>query len=229
MAILALKGLVFGWQGSGRKTLDIAALELEPGASLFLFGPSGCGKSTLLSAIAGVIDVPRGSVEVAGMDAGALRGGARDRFRADHIGLIFQVFNLIPWQNALDNVLLPCRFSRRRRDRAGSDPRAEGVRLLAELGLTGDDISATPARNLSIGQQQRVAAARALIGGPDLILADEPTSALDEDNKTAFVDLLARECADTGAALLFVSHDRSLRDRFDRAVDFLDLNRPVAR
>jgi putative ABC transport system ATP-binding protein len=100
--------------------------------------------------------------------------------------------------------------------------------LLDELGLSDPSLASKPANELSVGQQQRVAAARALIGKPDLILADEPTSALDEAAKAAFVDLLARECAEAGTALLFVSHDRSLERHFDRGVDFLALNRGAA-
>ncbi len=192
---------------------------------MFLFGPSGCGKSTLLSAIAGVIDVPKGAVDVSGQDVGALRGGARDRFRVDHIGLIFQVFNLVPWLSAVENVLLPCTYSQRRRARAGDDPMATTRRLLGELGLDDPALIARPANALSVGQQQRVAVARALIGKPDLILADEPTSALDDAAKAAFVDLLTREAAAAGTALLFVSHDRSLERHFERSVDFQDLNR----
>ena len=120
--------------------------------------------------------------------------------------------------------MLPCRFSERRRDRAGPDPAATATRLLAERGLTDDALLAKPARTLSVGQQQRVAAARALIGAPEVVLADEPTSALDEAAKGAFVELLLKECADVGAGLLFVSHDASLATHFDRTVDLAELN-----
>ncbi len=191
---------------------------------MFLHGPSGSGKSTLLSAIAGVVDVPEGSVTVADTDVGKLTGGERDRFRVDHLGIIFQVFNLLPWLSALENTLLPCRFSARRREDAGPDPAAIAVRLLAELGLTESDLINRPASALSVGQQQRVAAARALIGSPGVVLAYEPTSALDEGAKDAFVELLLKECKASGASLLFVSHDRSLEKHFDRAVDLKTLN-----
>lgn len=221
---LRIERLVYRWPGAERSTLGIGALSLASGESLFLYGPSGCGKSTLLSAIAGVVDVPKGVIHVADQDLGAVCGGTRDRFRVDHIGMIFQVFNLVPWLSALENVLLPCTFSQRRRARAGDNPARTARRLLDELGLSDPSLASKPANELSVGQQQRVAAARALIGKPDLILADEPTSALDEATKAAFVDLLARECAEAGTALLFVSHDRSLERHFDRGVDFLALN-----
>jgi len=228
MPTLRIKQLSYRWQQAPCDTLGIGALSLNAGETVFLHGPSGCGKSTLLSAIAGVVDVPEGAVRVAEQDVGALRGGARDRFRVDHIGMIFQVFNLIPWLSALENVLLPCTLSQRRRTRAGDDPAGTARRLLDELGLSDPSLTSKQAHELSVGQQQRVAAARALIGKPDLILADEPTSALDEAAKAAFVELLARECAEAGAALLFVSHDRGLERHFDRGVDFQDLNRRAA-
>ncbi len=228
MHALELVNLSYSWPGANKQILDIDCLNLDAGESLFLFGPSGCGKSTLLSAISGTVDIGVGQVRVAGTDVGELKGGARDKFRVDHLGIIFQVFNLIPWLSALDNVLLPCRFSAHRRERATLEPEADARRLLTELGLSEEQVISAPARNLSIGQQQRVAAARALIGRPELILADEPTSALDEDAKTAFANLLARECAAAGAALLFVSHDRRLEGRFDRVMDFRELNRMVA-
>jgi putative ABC transport system ATP-binding protein len=220
-----VQSLIYTWPGNSESTLEIDRLRLVRGESLLLRGPSGSGKSTLLSAIAGVIDVPRGSIEVAGTDLSALRGGARDRFRADHIGLIFQVFNLVPWLSAVDNVLLSCKFSEKRRQRLASRPEQVARRLLAELGLHESALLAAPAMSLSVGQQQRVAAARALLGAPELILADEPTSALDEETKASFVDLLRSECAAAGAGLLFVSHDRGLESHFDRVVEFGDLNR----
>ena len=228
MHALRIERLVYRWPGAERSTLEIGALSLASGESLFLYGPSGCGKSTLLSAIAGVVDVPKGAIHVADLDLGALHGGARDRFRVDHIGMIFQVFNLVPWLSARENVLLPCTFSSRRSARTGDDPAGSAERLLDELGLSDPSLTSKQAHELSVGQQQRVAAARALIGKPDLILADEPTSALDEAAKAAFVELLARECAEAGAALLFVSHDRGLERHFDRGVDFQDLNRRAA-
>ncbi len=222
-ATLSITDLSYQWPGASERLLDISALTLNPGDKVFLRGPSGCGKSTLLSAIAGTIEIDPGQISVCGTDIGGLRGGARDRFRGESMGLIFQVFNLVPWMTALENVVLPCRLSPARRQRAGEGAEKEAVQRLVSLGLP-ETLLRAPARTLSIGQQQRVAAARALIGRPDLVLADEPTSALDDDMKLAFVDLLLRDCAEAGSALLFVSHDRSLEHRFDRAIDFRDLN-----
>lgn len=224
MKPIELKSLQYRWAGAPRLILDIDTFELRANEKVMLRGPSGSGKSTLLSAISGVIDIPKASVSVAGTDVGGLSGRDRDRFRVDHIGLIFQVFNLLPWLSAIENVLLPCRFSTLRREKVASEPKTTAIRLLNELGLTDPKTLNGPASALSIGQQQRVAAARALIGAPEVVLADEPTSALDEEAKDAFVELLLRECNASGSSLLFVSHDRTLEKHFDRTVELGVLN-----
>lgn len=221
---VSVTSLSYTWPGAKTPVLSIEELRIARGESVLLRGPSGSGKSTLLSAIAGVIDIPEGMITVAGTDVGSLKGGARDRFRSDHVGLIFQVFNLLPWLSVMDNVLLPLRFSAVRRERVDPHPEETAARLLGELGLGDRQVLSAPALSLSVGQQQRVAAARALIGAPEIVLADEPTSALDEDAKTSFLNLLKRECAAVDAALLVVSHDRSLQRHFDRTIEFSDLN-----
>ncbi|MFU8878477.1 MAG: ATP-binding cassette domain-containing protein, partial [Wenzhouxiangellaceae bacterium] len=144
-------------------------------------------------------------------------------FRADHVGIIFQQLNLLPWLDAIGNVRLGIRFSARRRERV-SDPDAEAARLLEAMELPRDRWL-RPANELSIGQQQRVAAARALFGRPDLILADEPTSALDTDRRDRFIDLLFDQAEQAGSAILFVSHDRALAANFDRQIELADINR----
>ncbi|UWQ93943.1 ABC transporter ATP-binding protein (plasmid) [Rhodobacteraceae bacterium M382] len=224
MTPIAINSLQYRWPGEAKPILDIDKFELSTGEKVMLRGPSGSGKSTLLSAIAGVIDVPSASVLVSGTDVGELSGSDRDRFRVDHMGIIFQVFNLLPWLSAIDNVLLPCRFSARRRENISAEPQKAASRLLGELGLTDTKTLNGPASALSIGQQQRVAAARALIGSPEIVLADEPTSALDEEAKDVFVELLLKECNQSGSSLLFVSHDRTLETHFDRTVELDALN-----
>ena len=166
--------------------------------------------------------------QASGQELGELGSGARDRFRVDHTGYIFQQFNLLPFLSVRENVELPCHFSKLRASRAvqrhGSVANAAQT-LLAHLGLKDPALLERRADSLSIGQQQRVAAARALIGQPELVIADEPTSALDADAREAFIQLLFAECRDAGASLLFVSHDQSLAPLFDRNLSLSELNR----
>ncbi|MBN9408478.1 MAG: ATP-binding cassette domain-containing protein [Burkholderiales bacterium] len=219
-ALLEVADLSFTWPGQQRPAVEVASFSLAGGETVFLHGESGSGKSTLLSLLAGVLLPTRGRVALMGADWRALGRAARDRHRVDHVGYIFQQFNLLPYLGVLDNVLLPCRFSARRRAAAeadaGSAPEA-GRALLHAMGLD-EALWDRAAGRLSVGQQQRVAAARALIGSPALVIADEPTSALDEDRRDAFVDLLLSACERRGSALVFVSHDRRLAPRFARQV-----------
>ncbi len=217
----------FAWPGQARPCLDIGEFTIAAGESVFVHGESGSGKSTLLALLGGVLLPQAGSVNILGTELTRLSAAARDRFRADHAGFVFQQFNLIPYLSVQDNVLLPCRFSARRRGRALSRSATlatEARRLLAELDLE-EPLWRRPVTQLSVGQQQRVAAARALIGAPELVIADEPTSALDAARQAAFLDLLARECALAGATLIFVSHDARLASHCARSVALADLQR----
>ncbi len=221
---MEISSLHYGWPGH-RPVVLIDEFRIARGERVFLHGPSGSGKSTLLSLIGGVLVPQTGSVNVLNTALQTLRSGERDRYRGDHVGFIFQMFNLVPYLSVLDNVLLPLRFSSVRRQRLGIDaPRKEALRLLRTLGLD-DSVVGRPATAASMGQQQRVAAARALIGSPALVIADEPTSALDSDTRAGFLTLLMNECRAVGTTLLFVSHDLSLAMHFDRSVAMTDLNR----
>ncbi|MBY4899225.1 ABC transporter ATP-binding protein [Cupriavidus sp. AU9028] len=217
--------IAFRWPGRQGTALALPDLLLARGEHLFVSGPSGSGKTTLLGLLAGVIMPRQGRVEVAGTDLRSLAPSRRDRFRADHVGVIFQQLNLLPYLSVLENVLLPCRFSSRRRlharQQAGSEIEAAGM-LLERLDMA-RDLWRRPAAELSVGQQQRVAAARALLGRPDLVLADEPTSALDAARQQAFMALLRRECRASGAGLVMVSHDERLAEGFDRRLDMAPL------
>lgn len=224
---IALHDLHFRWNEAA-PLLDIADFRVQRGERLFLQGPSGSGKSTLLGLLGGVLVQQRGRIQILGTDLAGLGGAARDRFRADHIGIIFQQFNLLPFLNVVENVTLACRFSPRRAQRVG-DASVEAGRLLRALGLDPAQLLAQSARNLSVGQQQRVAAARALIGAPEILIADEPTSALDTDTRAAFLDLLFAECERAGTTLLFVSHDTNLAPLFTRALALADINSSAAR
>jgi putative ABC transport system ATP-binding protein len=226
-AAVAISEVVFRWKPDLAPCLDIPEFVVGPGERVFLHGPSGSGKSTLLSLIGGVIRPESGRVNVLGQDLGQLPSAARDRFRAEHLGFVFQLFNLIPYLSALDNILLPCRFAPGRRTAiraTNSTPTEEALRLAGRLGLD-ESLLARPAVELSVGQQQRVAVARALIGRPRLIVADEPTSALDADSQRAFLELMLDECSASGATVLFVSHDERLAALFDRTVALASVNR----
>jgi putative ABC transport system ATP-binding protein len=229
-AVIEISDLEFGW-AANRPLLRIEHLTIAATDRVFLHGPSGSGKSSLLSLLAGVILPQRGSLRVLGAEMSTLTAAARDAFRADHFGIIFQMFNLVPYLSIVENVTLPCRFSARRRQqvhaRGGAD--REARRLLEHLDLADKAGAQGAVMHLSVGQQQRVAAARALIGCPEIVLADEPTSALDADRREAFLQLLFRECEEEGATLLFVSHDRSLEGLFDRSLALDDVSdRPAA-
>lgn len=217
---IEIDGLGFAWR-PGEDVLDIAELTVARGERLFVQGRSGSGKSTLLNLIGGIVLPTRGQVRLLGTSLQALGGAARDRFRADHLGVIFQLFNLLPYLSVLENVLLPCHFSAQRRQRVlarAPSLDAEAIRLLERLELPDPELWRRSVTQLSVGQQQRVAAARALMGGPEIIIADEPTSALDAQSRDAFIDLLLQECALQGTTLLFVSHDAALASRFDRTL-----------
>ncbi len=218
--VVRMSGIRFRWPGARTFSLAIDDFALPRGQRVLLVGPSGAGKSTFLSLLCGIVTPSAGRLEVLGTDVTRLSNSARDRFRAEHFGIIFQMFNLLPYGSILDNVLLPLSFARARRARAAAKgtAEAEAMRLLASLGLDAAELEGHSAANLSVGQQQRVAAARALIGGPELIVADEPTSALDRDRQLAFLDLLFAEVAAAGASLLMVSHEEELGSLFDRVL-----------
>jgi putative ABC transport system ATP-binding protein len=234
LCIVRLKEVEFSWPGKGAFSLTVKDFALPARERILLIGPSGSGKSTFLSLLCGILAPQSGRIEILGHDLTKLGAAARDAFRAEHFGIIFQMFNLLPYGSVIDNVLLPLSFApgrRRRAATAGSAPE-EARRLLARLGLEASLLSSHSAANLSVGQQQRVAAARALIGAPEIVVADEPTSALDRDRQGAFLDLLFAETGAAGAALIMVSHDETLAPRFDRVLRLADIahtSRPEGR
>ena len=212
--VLKLRKVFFRWPGRSSFSLSLADLTVSYGEKLLLLGASGTGKSTLLSVISGTLLPDQGSVEIAKTEITKLSTSARDRFRAEQLGVIFQQFNLLPFGSVADNILLPLRFAPIRRNRV-KDAKSEVARLCAALGLP-VDIGREKASSLSVGQQQRVAVARALIGHPPLIIADEPTSALDINSQDAFLDLLFTQAQTQGTSVVLVSHDERLGPRFDR-------------
>lgn len=208
--------------------LDIKDFQMQNHEKVFLYGPSGCGKTTLLEILAGVLVPQQGQVIICDNDLMKMSSMQRDAFRANHIGYIFQSFNLIPYLNVEENITLPVYLSQQRQKKLGAEfshdlLKEKVVELCTQLGI--QDFIHKSVSELSVGQQQRVAAARALLGHPELILADEPTSALDFDHRERFIQLLFDVCQKAKTSVLFVSHDRTLQSLFDRSVSLLDINK----
>ncbi|MBX3041408.1 MAG: ABC transporter ATP-binding protein [Bdellovibrionaceae bacterium] len=219
MALIELSNVEFSY--GQQPVLRIPRFTMEKGERLFLHGPSGSGKSTFLEILSGILAPQKGEVRVLGQDLAAMTSSQRDRFRADHIGSIFQSFNLIPYLNVRDNIALGPAFSSVRRKPAAELDK-ERDEMLKALGI--DHLFDRPVTRLSVGQQQRVAVARALLGGPEIVLADEPTSALDEDHREKFLKLLFELAEARGTSLIFVSHDRSIQRLFGRVEALSSLN-----
>jgi putative ABC transport system ATP-binding protein len=221
MSDLSISDVTFSYGPRLPDVLRIQNLNLSRGEKVFLFGPSGSGKSTLLGLIGGLFTPQRGRIQVLGQDITEMSHSQRDRFRAREIGFIFQVFNLVPYLNVLENVMLPAHFGRPI-SQGFTSAKDEAKSLLEQLGL-GQMIQKS-VTELSIGQQQRVAVARALLGSPGLVIADEPTSALDSDTRESFLKMLAEQAKREGSTVLFVSHDRALASAFDRDVALPQIN-----
>lgn len=215
---LAIRDLRFRYAPAGPWVVDIPSLALARGDQMLLSGGSGKGKSTLLQLIAGLLDANEGQVIVNGQAMGSFSGAQRDLFRGRSIGMIFQTFNLLHGFSAVENVMVAMMFS----TIPAKEHRPKALGLLEHLGITEPDRDAT---TMSVGQQQRVAVARALACDPVLVLADEPTASLDPENASAAVELIQRACREKNAALLCVSHDPTLRERFERCEALETLNR----
>lgn len=221
---IEIKNLKFKYPGSSVWQLDIPEFFVNTGERVFMYGPSGCGKSTFLEILAGVQSAADGEVWVCKKNLSELSGSELDAFRADRLGYIFQSFNLIPYLSVLENLSLPLALSKHKRSKVPVHREFEVIQeLIASLDLQA--VTQKPVNQLSVGQQQRVAAARAVLGEPQLILADEPTSALDYDRREGFLKLLFSLCEKFKMSVLFVSHDRTLERFFDRSVNFNQINR----
>lgn len=207
-------------EGPPLVVLDVERFEVAAGEQLALMGPSGCGKTTLLHAIAGILKPDAGSIRIAGVEITGLPEASRDRFRARHLGYVFQTFNLLPAFTALENVLLGMAFASGRVDR----PRA--VRLLERVGLA-RRVTHRPAQ-MSVGEQQRVAVARALANRPQLLLADEPTANVDVRHQQQIIDLIRETCREEDVALVLVTHAPQVAEQFSRIERLETLNRAVA-
>lgn len=199
---------------SDKALLQIAHWQVEKGETIFVFGPSGSGKSTLLNLLGGILLPQQGLITLDDVDLNQLSHRQRDAYRARHIGMVFQRFNLIPYLTVLENIQLASYFSRQ--DKTALRQRIQ--HLMQELQLEVNLLN-QPASQLSVGQQQRVAIVRALINQPELLIVDEPTSALDSDTRDSFISLLLNQVASANATLIFVSHDRGLAPHFSRQLD----------
>ena len=222
MNIVELNELRYRWKGQSSDVLRIPELTITKGEHVFLRGESGSGKTTLLNLLAGILSPTEGSIKLLENDLSQASSMAKDRFRADHMGVIFQQFNLLPYLSVTENVTLPCHFSARRRKQAG-DIQASALALLDHLQLH-EGLRKSLVTELSVGQQQRVAVARALIGQPEIIIADEPTSALDTSTRDRFIELLFNQAEAQQSTILFVSHDPHIADRFPRVIELSEIN-----
>lgn len=223
MKLIDISDLKFSYSKTSSEVLNVAHFKVNKGEKIFLFGPSGCGKTTFLETLAGVLIPQVGKVEIDSTVINQLSPAERDQFRAAHMGYIFQSFNLIPYLSVYENITLPLYLSPHKRRRISVDNEKAEVQFICQkLGIENYLDQAVTA--LSVGQQQRVAAARALMGKPQLILADEPTSSLDTDHREKFLNLLFELCQKNETALLFVSHDQSLKHLFDRVISLPEIN-----
>lgn len=205
---------------ANKQILNITDWQLMAGESVFLLGPSGCGKSTFLNLLSGLLKPTSGRITINDTEVSSISASQRDKFRAQNIGVVLQQFNLVPYLSVLDNIKLASHFSAKNKIR---EVEKQATELLIQLQLP-KEVLHSKASELSVGQQQRVAIARALINEPKLIIVDEPTSALDADATDAFMQLLLKMTKALSASLLFVSHDKSLSQHFDRIESLPELN-----
>ncbi|MBU6412636.1 MAG: ABC transporter ATP-binding protein [Planctomycetes bacterium] len=217
-AALGIRDMAFWYDPSqaGAPVVDIGSFQVAAGEQVLVRAASGGGKSTLLQLIAGVLEPSRGVIEIGGKSIHALTGSARDRFRGGSIGMVFQTFQLLDGFSARENVEVALLMG----GVAESEHALRAGELLTKLGLDRVDV---PVEELSVGQQQRVAVARAVACKPALVLADEPTASLDVENGNRAMDVIQSACAEIGAALLCVSHDPAMAERFTRQVDLNSL------
>ena len=213
--ILATRSLVV----SPSKTLKLyyPDIDLMNGDKMLVSGVSGSGKTTLLNGIAGALSPAEGRITILGQRIEKMSSRQLDKIRADHMGIVFQQLNLIPYLTGLQNAFLSLRFSKLKKSRV-SDPIAEIIRLGSALGLTKSQLE-QKANRLSVGQQQRVAVIRAFLGAPELILADEPTSALDPLSRNRFLDDVIALMDNNRQSLLMISHDPSMVPYFDKTIE----------
>ena len=218
---IRLDSVRFYWSKNKDFKIFIPELKISQGEKVLLLGESGSGKTTLLSLVSGFLSPISGDIYLNEKNINSLSARSRDQYRSDNIGIIFQQFNLLPYANVIDNIILPLYFSKVRASKI-INQKETAINLCKSLRLP-DTVTRMQANNLSVGQQQRVAVARALIGNPSLVIADEPTSSLDSDAQNIFLDLMFSQIEKNNSSLLMVSHDTSLSSYFDRVIDINEI------
>ena len=220
-SIVKIESLRFQWSKNNNFKIFVPKLEVGRGKKVLFLGESGSGKTTLLSLICGFLEPLSGSISINDKIISNLTSTNKDAYRSDNIGIIFQQFNLLPYANVIDNIVLPLYFSKQRSKKVENKTNA-AMTLCDQLRLP-ESILNQKASNLSVGQQQRVAVARALIGSPSIIVADEPTSSLDTEAQELFLDLMFDQISKNSSTLLMVSHDKSLTNYFDQVIDINEI------
>lgn len=220
-SIVKIESLRFQWSKNNSFKIFVPKLEVGRGKKVLFLGESGSGKTTLLSLICGFLEPFSGSISINDKIISNLTSINKDTYRSDNIGIIFQQFNLLPYANVIDNIILPLYFSKQRSKKVENKINA-AMNLCDQLRLP-ESILNQKASNLSVGQQQRVAVARALIGSPSIIVADEPTSSLDTEAQELFLDLMFDQISKNSSTLLMVSHDKSLTNYFDQVIDINEI------
>ena len=220
-SIVKIESLRFQWSKNNNFKIFVPKLEVGRGKKVIFLGESGSGKTTLLSLICGFLEPLSGSISINDKIISDLTSTNKDAYRSDNIGIIFQQFNLLPYANVIDNIILPLYFSKQRSKKVENKINA-AMNLCDQLRLP-ESILNQKASNLSVGQQQRVAVARALIGSPSIIVADEPTSSLDTEAQELFLDLMFDQISKNSSTLLMVSHDKSLTNYFDQVIDINEI------
>lgn len=220
--VIQLDDISFSYpEDEHHSVLNIATWAVKKSEHVFLHGPSGSGKSTLLNLLSGILIPNTGTIDVNDQTLNQLSPKQRDIFRANHIGYVFQRFNLIPYLNSIENIQLP-RYLTNAANQSMTDTEIES--LLNKLNISNTQWS-KPVSKLSMGQQQRIAIARAMVNKPKLLIADEPTSSLDEQNRDTFMSILMKMANDNDITLLFVSHDLSLKTYFNRIDAMSEINK----
>ena len=218
--LISIKNLKYKIGQNINFSLNIKNFKLNKSDSILIYGESGLGKSTFLNLLSGTISPQKGNIDILGTNISNTSSSIKDKIRGDHFGIVFQTFNLLPYISVKNNILLGKAYSSIKQSKSNNDEIKE---LMDKLSLNYEDLINRKAYELSIGQQQRVAVARALIGKPEIILADEPTSALDKSNQKEFINLLFKSIDENEQGLIMVSHEHKLSNKFKKVKNITEI------